>query len=489
MWCHIHLLELTARACFLFVGLTQKHLVVSPAKYCSSSIMQILHSPATDSLQPQLLLVYQSCVLWSPSYSIFLTWHRSAYTSSSVPHTSPPPSSPCSPSCPIPGCCLTGGKPGLTGGQAVSRAHRREHRLSPLISSSLPPYLNPAAPNPSPLHPPSCWGNIKPDTEVFLFFFFFLQPSCLKGGFSPCCLPLFLMYVFVLKVNIKLWKNRLWKEISHGVRIKGAFTCTRAAWKCFPPSESCWEAFIKNILFYKLWQTERHFSHPDAEGGALFKSSFTRFEFFYTDQKRKSVRSLFRWAEKIQIIPSASHLQQSYYEWGKDSSGSMGSIFSQHERVFICRSRGPSKRKLLVLSKHAGSSDDPLRCISALIIQFCRFIVIRSSASLLFFRPGTSHFPSAAAVIGFHVNWDGSGDRQITSACFTSCSQTHKYRCIQMHTHTCKQRDSLSPHARTHTHTHTQAHTPTHTFTRVRLDCCHGVFLMSAEMTVEMQTL
>lgn len=70
-------------------------------------------------------------------------------------------------------------------------------------------------------------------------FFFFSQPSCLKGGFSPCCLPLFLMYAFVLKVNVKLWKNRLWKEIFHGVRIKGAFTCSRAARKCFPPSESC----------------------------------------------------------------------------------------------------------------------------------------------------------------------------------------------------------------------------------------------------------
>lgn len=34
---------------------------------------------------------------------------------------------------------LTGGKPGLTGGQAVSQAHRREQRLSQLISSFLLP--------------------------------------------------------------------------------------------------------------------------------------------------------------------------------------------------------------------------------------------------------------------------------------------------------------------------------------------------------------
>ena len=79
--------------------------------------------------------------------------------------------------------------------------------------------------------------------------------------------------------------------------------------------------------------------------------------------------------------------------------------------------------------------------------------------SFVFFCPGTRHFPSAAAVIGFHVNWDGSGDRQITSACFTSYSQTHKYRCIQMHTHTCKQRDSLSPQAHTRRHTHPRTHT------------------------------
>lgn len=70
---------------------------------------------------------------------------------SSSSFLSPPPA------CPIPGCCLTGSKPGLTGGQPVSQAHRREHRLSPLISSFLAPYLNPTTPlHLSPLHPPSC---------------------------------------------------------------------------------------------------------------------------------------------------------------------------------------------------------------------------------------------------------------------------------------------------------------------------------------------
>lgn len=71
-------------------------------------------------------------------------------TSSSLLCSSHPPQcySLCSsplPACSIPGSCLTGGKLGLTGGQLVSQADRREHCLSPVISSSLLPYLNPAA--------------------------------------------------------------------------------------------------------------------------------------------------------------------------------------------------------------------------------------------------------------------------------------------------------------------------------------------------------
>lgn len=89
-------------------------------------------------------------------------------------------------------------------------------------------------------------------------------------------------------------------------------------------------------------------------------------------------------------------------------------------------------------------------------IQICLFTVIRSSASLLSFAAQRDTSPSDSAVIGFHVNWDWSGDQQITSACF-SHSQKH-----------------TSTHTDTHSHALSLTHTDTHTFTQAWLDCCHG---------------
>lgn len=54
------------------------------------------------------------------------------------------------PACPIPSRYLTGSKPGLTGGQAVSQAHRREQGLSSLISSSVFPWPQPHRSKPPP---------------------------------------------------------------------------------------------------------------------------------------------------------------------------------------------------------------------------------------------------------------------------------------------------------------------------------------------------
>lgn len=87
--------------------------------------------------------------------------------------------------------------------------------------------------------------------------------------------------------------------------------------------------------------------------------------------------------------------------------------------------------------------------------QFSCFTVIPFSASLVFcffYSLWNETLLSAWAVIGFHVNWDWSGDQQITSACFSSFSQIH----TQVHTHTL----TLSVY--------------THTFNWARLDCCHG---------------
>lgn len=81
------------------------------------------------------------------------------------------------PACPIPSCCLTGGKLGLTGGQAVSQAHRREQRLSPLISSSVPLHLNS---NPNPTPPTFLLGEHHADKEVS-----FIQTGCVNEGFFP----------------------------------------------------------------------------------------------------------------------------------------------------------------------------------------------------------------------------------------------------------------------------------------------------------------
>lgn len=66
-------------------------------------------------------------------------------------------------------------------------------------------------------------------------------------------------------------------------------------------------------------------------------------------------------------------------------------------------------------------------------------------------------FPSTSAVIGFRVNWDRSGDQQISSACFS-----HKGTYAYKYTHT------------VHTETVCLLCTYIYTFIRARLDCCHG---------------
>lgn len=101
------------------------------------------------------------------------------------------------PACPIPGRYLTGSKPGLTGGQAVSQAHRREQWLSSLISSSLFPW------------PPPCRSKPPPAPSTFLLWeqhakygdFPFLQESSWKL-FSPEVSVFVLGHVFTV-----YWKS------------------------------------------------------------------------------------------------------------------------------------------------------------------------------------------------------------------------------------------------------------------------------------------
>lgn len=165
------------------------------------------------------------------------------------PHP-PQPSSPClSPCLPVPSQAAAW-QAANQAWQVARQCHRLTaestaclHSFPPLCS----PDLNPTALNLSPLHPPSCWGNIMPNMEASI-----LQTGCLnKGFFFSLLSDFYWKYVFMLKVKIELWNNKLLREISQGVRTKGAFSCSRAAWQCLT-SAACWEAFIKN-LFVMNW--------------------------------------------------------------------------------------------------------------------------------------------------------------------------------------------------------------------------------------------
>lgn len=100
---------------------------------------------------------------------------------------------------------------------------------------------------------------------------------------------------------------------------------------------------------------------------------------------------------------------------------------------------------------------DPLHCISAFIPSELPFHCVPLRLFCLSLQSET--LSSASAVIDFYVNWDRSGDQQITSAWFFLIpSQTHEYRC--------KNTLTRMPLCLPHTHTVT--------FTRARLDRCHG---------------
>ncbi len=169
---------------------------------------------------------------------------------SPIHHPHPPrPSSSCLSlphACPIAGCCLTGGKQGLTGGQAVSQAHRRENCLSPLISSSLPPHLNPNALNLSLLHPSSCWGSIMPSREGFLFtdeLFKRRLLSLLSGS-----VLVFLACVCVY-VESKNWIRELQTVSESLSRCKDK--------RCF----YMFKSWRRIYIYYEMSQAECHFLH------------------------------------------------------------------------------------------------------------------------------------------------------------------------------------------------------------------------------------
>lgn len=84
------------------------------------------------------------------------------------------------PACPIPGRYLTGSKPGLTGGQAVSQAHRREQGLSSLISSSVFPWPQPHRSKPPPT--PSTFLLRKQHAKYGEFPFYW---KAVESDFSP----------------------------------------------------------------------------------------------------------------------------------------------------------------------------------------------------------------------------------------------------------------------------------------------------------------
>lgn len=127
------------------------------------------------------------------------------------------------------------------------------------------------------------------------------------------------------------------------------------------------------------------------------------------------------------------------------------------------------------LIKARRPSDHLLRCISAPIKSvltfhcdaFCCISSVFGFFSSL--EPGTPLSLDCNCFSCKLISVRRSADQQITSACFSPFSQTHRYLFVQIHTLT---------HIK-YTHTHT------HTFTRGQLDPMK-VFLMRAEMTVEM---
>lgn len=243
LWCSV---IITCWRSEFLLAVHNKTLWDKSNKALEASLWIFLHSPVANSPNTSCYVLCTCRVSFEVPATASSRPDTDLCTPVHLPLIHPPlphqPLSPCfspPPVRPIPGCCPTGGKLGLTGGQAVSQAHRREHCLSPLISSSVPSYLNLTALNLSPLRGrgTSCHAARFPFYDKLFKQSLF---SWLPGSV--------LMYVrmFMLNVRIELWNNRLWKEISQGVRIKDAFTCLRAVWKCLP-SSSCWEAFMKNI--------------------------------------------------------------------------------------------------------------------------------------------------------------------------------------------------------------------------------------------------
>lgn len=122
------------------------------------------------------------------------------------------------PACPNAGCCLTGSKLGLTGGQAVSQAHCREQCLSPLISSFLLPWPEPHCFIPQLTPPTFLLGKHNARNGGLLFadklFYTNASLSALWFCFNVCVCA---------KGNTKkneLWINKWWKEFSQDVKIK-----------------------------------------------------------------------------------------------------------------------------------------------------------------------------------------------------------------------------------------------------------------------------
>lgn len=174
----------------------------------------------------------------SPSNSFFLSWHRFApvhlpHILLTLPSTRLHVKAHCLPA-PSQATAWQAVKPGLTGGQGSPQ------RALPvcthfLLSAPLP---EPHCLNLSPLHPPSCWGNIMPEVSLFIDMLFKRRP------FPP--------------LLVLCWKWSL-NNGNSGRKSLCFYMCKKLPEIASPVSLK--ETFIKNIS-HELIHTESHFLHP-----------------------------------------------------------------------------------------------------------------------------------------------------------------------------------------------------------------------------------